>query len=860
MRIIIHFLIFIIFILIGFSCKTSQPPASNTISSSDTVNIIEYKSDSINVMSDSVNMGWEEDVLEFQYKSSRARLFNLRHTRLEVSFDIEHQILNGMATLELEPWFYARNRLQLDAVGFLVYHVWEVTDEGDTELQFVYDGEVLDIELGRMLSRDQSINVKIEYTARPDEVMTKFGDAIKSNQGLYFIDPEEKDPNKPTQIWTQGETQSSSHWFPTIDAPNQRCTQEVYITVDNKYVTLSNGVLVYSRDNLDGSRMDYWKMDKPHAPYLFMLAVGKYAIVKDKWRDIEVNYYVETEYEQYARDIFGRTPEMIEFFSNILDFPYPWQKYHQIVVRDFVTGAMENTTATVFMEDVQVTKRELVDENWDDIIAHELFHQWFGDLVTCESWANIVLNEGFATYAEYLWKNYKYGEDEAAEHLKDQLDEYLIEAEVKKMNLIRYRYDHPDDLFDRHSYEKGGLLLHLLRTYIGDDAFFKSLNYYLNQHQYNSVEVHDLRIAFEKVTGQDLNWFFDQWFLAAGHPELNIKTVFDDSVSQLRLQVKQTQDTLQFPVYRLPVKVDIWERGNLTTHQIVVDQSNQHFSFNCDTVPDLVLFDSDFALVGEVEHQKSPEEWYYQYIYYEEEARPRMNAIEYFGDYPGDSIGFIILKKAMQDSYWSNRFNALWAIDEWSDSIKVLVRDQVEILTADPYPYVRAQALAILSEEDSGSYTKIFGRALNDSSITVIGVALDGYLHSGALDVQQVAERFMNETNFYVVVALANYFIEQENKNHLDWFSRELDMLKPGDQWYFVSYYAWYLTDIPENEAAEGLKKLLHLAQGSPEGYVRGAAYKALEVLEDMEGVPGMLLKIRQEEKDPDVLDYYMTE
>ncbi len=860
MRIVIYFSVSIIYIFIGFSCKTSQQSAVDTNVSSDTVNISGYVPDSLCVISDSVKTGWEDDVVELQYRPARTRLFNLRHTRLEISFDIKHQTLNGIATLELEPWFYTQDQLQLDAVGFLVYHVWEVTDEGVAELEFVYDGEVLEIDLGRSFSRDQIINVKIEYTARPSESITKSGDAIKSNQGLYFVDPKEEDPDKPTQIWTQGETQSNSHWFPTIDAPNQRCTQEMYITVDNKYTTLSNGVLVYSRDNPDSTRTDYWKMDKPHAPYLFMLAVGPYVIVKDKWRDIEVNYYVEPEYEQYARDIFGHTPEMIDFFSNILDFPYPWQKYNQIVVRDFVTGAMENTTATVFMEDIQVTKRELVDENWDDIIAHELFHQWFGDLVTCESWANIVLNEGFATYAEYLWKKYKYGDDEAAEHLKDQLDEYLIEAEVKKMNLIRYRYDHTDDLFDRHSYEKGGLLLHLLHTYIGDDAFFKSLNYYLNQHQYNSVEVNDLRIAFEKVTGRDLNWFFDQWFLAAGHPELNIETVYIDSLSQLRLQVKQTQDTLQFPVYRLPVKVDVWEKGNMITHQIVIERSNQYFYFNCDTVPDLVLFDADFAIVGEVEHEKSSEEWYYQYMYYENEARPRMNAIEYFGDHPGDSISFIILKKAMSDSYWSNRFNALWAIDEWSDSIKVLVRDQVKFLTADPYPYVRAQSLAMLSEEDSGSYTKIFARALNDSSITVIGVALDGYLHSGALDVRQVAERFMNETNFYVVVALANFFIEQENNNHLDWFSRVLDMAKPGDKWYFVSYYAWYLADMSEKEAAEGLKKLAQLAQGSSVNYVRGAAYKALEVLEDMEGVPDMLLKIRQGERDPDVLDYYMSE
>lgn len=860
MRITIHFSISIVFFFFVFSCKTSQPTVSDDLQLPNDADVSEYISDTVSVTIDSVNTQREDTVVELQYKPAQARFFNLLHTRLDISFDIERQTLNGIATLELRPWFYPQDYLKLDAVGFLIYNVWEVTEDGDSDLEFVYDGEVLEIDLGRLLTRDESINVKIKYTARPDKVVTKIGDAIKSDQGLYFIDPQETDPDKPTQIWTQGETQSNSHWFPTLDAPNQRCTQEMFITVNKKYVTLSNGILVYSRDNPDGSRTDYWKMDKPHAPYLFMLAVGEYAIVKDKWRDIEVNYYVEPEFEQYAHDIFGRTPEMMEFFSDILDFPYPWQKYAEVVVRDFVTGAMENTTATVFMEDVQVTKHELVDENWDDIIAHELFHQWFGDLVTCESWSNIVLNEGFATYAEYLWKDYKYGDDEADECLKDQLDEYLAEAETKEMKVIRYHYDNSDDLFDHHSYEKGGLLLHLLRTYIGDEAFFKSLNYYLNQHQYSSVEVNDLRMAFEKVTGLDLNWFFDQWYLAAGHPKLKIETVYIDSLRQLKLQVKQIQDTVQFPVYRLPVKVDIWVRGKKITNKIVVDRSDQHFSINCDTVPDLVLFDTDFAIVGEIEQKKSSEEWYYQYTYYKDKARPRMDAIEYFGDHPGDSIGLIILKKALKDSYWSNRFNALWAIDKWGDSTNMLVTDQIELLTADPYPYVRAQALAMLLEEDSGSYTRLFARALNDSSVTVVGVALDGYLHSGAPDADEVVTRFMDNTNFYVVVALANYFIEQADQSRLNWFSKALKMAKPGDQWYFVTYYAWYLSDMPDKVAAKGLDVLVQLAKDSPVNYVRGAAYKALKVLEGVEGVPEILQAIRQGEEDQDVLEYYMSE
>ncbi len=854
-----YFLTAGIILWVVVSCKTAKSPSGISTDVTDTVDIVVDLADTLKPVSGEVDKGQESKPENMPYRPARTKVFKLIHTRLDLSFDLRERKVNGLATIELKPWFYPQQQLRLDAVGFEVEDVWDVTDDGDIKLDYDYDGKVLDIKLGKTLTSDQHIIVKIKYTARPENFESDTGNAIKSNQGLYFIDPEGTDPQKPTEIWTQGEVQSNSHWFPTIDAPNQRCTQEMFITVDKKFVTLSNGILVYSRDNPDSTRTDYWKMDKPHAPYLFMLAVGEYAVVKDKWRGMDVSYYVEPEYEQYARDIFGRTPEMIGYFSDLLDYPFPWPKYAQVVVRDFVTGAMENTTATVFMDDVQVTRRELVDDNWDDIIAHELFHQWFGDLVTCESWANIVLNEGFATYAEYLWKDYKYGHDEAAEYLKGQLDEYLNEAETKKVSLIRYRYNDPDDLFDNHSYEKGSVVLHLLRTYIGDDAFFKSIQYYLKKYQFNSVEINDLRMAFEEVTGRDLKWFFNQWYLAPGHPVLDIKKIYVDSLKQLTLQVRQQQDTVRFPVFRLPVKVDVWVEGNRTSHKIVIDKSVQKFTFTCDTIPDLLLFDTDFAMVGEIKQKKTPEEWYYQYVYYDKEACARAEVIDHFSHQEeSDSIGLIILKKALEDPYWSNRFNALWALENFDDSVKILLSDRIIALSEDPYPYVRAQAIAMLEGIDSSRYVSIYARALDDSSLTVVGTALDGYLHSGTPDAPEVAERFLGESNFYVVVALANYFIEQGDYTHLKWFTQALERAKPKDLWYFISYYGWYLAGMPDDEALAGAKKLAELAKNSRVSYVRGAAYQALSVLENIEGVPEMLAEIRKAEKDPQVRMNYM--
>ncbi len=309
------------------------------------------------------------------YNPERTKKHDLLHTKLELRPDWQKQYLYGVATLTLKPYFYPQTTLQLDAKGFDIQSI-ELVDEKTkkrTVLKHSYDNYRLDIQLDKTYTRNDKYTLVIDYTAKPNELPTGGSEAITSDKGLYFINANGADPNKPKQIWTQGETEANSRWFPTIDSPNERCTEEIYLTVDQKYITLSNGTLQYSKMNKDGSRTDYWKQDKPHAPYLFMIAVGEYSVIKDKWRDLEVNYYVEPAYAKYAKDIFGRTPEMMEFFSKKLNYPFPWDKYSQIVVRDFVSGAMENTTAVTFYEDVYMDDRELLDDNSDNTIAHELF-------------------------------------------------------------------------------------------------------------------------------------------------------------------------------------------------------------------------------------------------------------------------------------------------------------------------------------------------------------------------------------------------------------------------------------------------------------------------------------------------------
>lgn len=385
---------------------------------------------------------------------------------------MDEKQLNGKATLTLAPHFYPSDKLILNARGMDLHSINLISTEKNVSLKYNYKNDSITIFLDHIYKKGEQYSVAIDYTARPDELAEGGSAAISSDKGLYFINADGKDPDKPQQIWTQGETQSSSAWFPTIDSPNERMTQEIYITVDTAFKTLSNGLLVSSVNNHDGTRTDYWKQSLAAAPYLSMMAIGKYAVVKDKWKNIEVSYYVEPAYEKYARLIFGNTPEMLEFFSAKLGFSYPWEKFSQVVVRDYVSGAMENTTAVVHGEYLQQDSREALDNSNEDVIAHELFHHWFGDLVTCESWSNVALNESFATYGQYLWNEYKYGRDEADYGLQQDLNDYLALGRGKSPELIRYNYESREDLFDVVSYEKGSRIIHMLRKLVGDDAFF----------------------------------------------------------------------------------------------------------------------------------------------------------------------------------------------------------------------------------------------------------------------------------------------------------------------------------------------------------------------------------------------------
>ncbi|MCI3936962.1 M1 family metallopeptidase [Chryseobacterium aahli] len=681
------------------------------------------------LFSGNVSAQTETSGREKVYRATSAKVTELKHTKLKVNFDYQKEQMNGEEWLTASPYFYATNELILDAKGMLIHEVALDNNGKKSPLKFDYKNDVLKIILDKTYQKNQDYTVYIKYTARPNEVKQEGSMAISDAKGLYFINAQGQDPDKPTQIWTQGETESSSAWFPTIDKSIQKTTQEIYMTVPDKYVTLSNGLLKDSQKESNGLRTDHWVMDKRHSTYLFFMGVGEYAVVKDKWKNIAVDYYIEKEYEPYAKQIYGNTPEMIEFFSKKLGYDYPWSKYAQISGRDYVSGAMENTTATLHGSDILQKPGQLIDENkWEDTIAHELFHHWFGDLVTAESWSNLTVNESFANYSEYLWNEYKYGKDQADYHQMEDVNHYIHNPSDFKKDLVRFDYASREDVFDLVTYQKGGGILHMLRNYLGDEAFFAGMNDYLKTYEYKNAEAHQLRLSFEKVSGKDLNWFFNQWYFGSGHPKLNYSYTFEPVKKQVTVVVNQSQEL----PFEFPLTIDVYDNGKPKRQQVWVTAAAKNtFSFDVSKNPDLVNINADGILVADVTETKTPEQNLMQFIG-SKEFKSRYNALTAIKDQVGKSPAVTkLLSAALKDPYFRVRQKALELMDlSNAEQLKALGADVEKLASNDPKTLVQGAAIAALAKTKDKKYLPIFEKGVNAVSNSVKGNSV-----AAALDV-----------------------------------------------------------------------------------------------------------------------------
>jgi len=771
------------------------------------------------------------------YNASAKRSSDVIHTDLSVSFDWEKQHVLGQAELTISPYFYASDKLILDAKGFDIHSI----KMNGKELTYKYDSLKINIQLDRTYNRNEEYVISIDYTAKPNELNVEASNAITDAKGLYFINPLGNE-DKPQQIWTQGETEASSCWFPTIDKPNERMTQNIAITVKDEFVTLSNGLLVNSEQHNNGTRTDYWEQKLAHTPYLAMVAVGDFNITTDKWKDIDVDYYLEDDYHPFARAIFGRTPQMIAHFSEILGVEYPWEKYAQIVVRDFVSGAMENTTAVIHGEFVQMTDREMLDDHEDDIIAHELFHHWFGDLVTCESWANLPLNESFATYGEYIWREKGFGRMEADMHLDADLNSYLRESQRKQVDMIRFDYLDKEDMFDNHSYAKGGRVLHMLRYYLGDDAFYNGLKKYLNDNAFSTVEIHQLRIAMEEVCGEDLNWFFNQWFLASGHPLLVIDYEYDAEKKQQIVKLEQIQDQSTTPIHRLSFYIDVYENGEPKRHLVEMNKPQQDYYFDVEEEPSNVIVDAEHVLLAEIFDDK-PDQWWLEQMH-----APLYMDSKIALENISEKSTVQAVQHALNHNFWGIRLLGIDKAKNVQDINDVL--GLIEQQAKDPYSTkVQSAALELLADQENNlEYTSLFESAVKEKSLLMAGAGLYGLTQVDVPQALNIAPSLEKELPYKV----ASLYSEFGGADKNIFFEEMLNTTSNYDLYYASAYYVSFLKNQDLSLLLDGVLSLEKALENPTSWMVRVSKYRFSELKDAIQSMlkneKNKELKLRAEE------------
>ncbi|MCS7312300.1 MAG: M1 family aminopeptidase, partial [Acidobacteria bacterium] len=626
----------------------------------------------------------------------RDRVVDIQHMTLRLKVDPTRKWIEGTVTYRVEALRPQVARWVLDAGPDLT--VRRVSG-GSGDLSFQHDGERLVLRWPTPLAMGQTDEVTLEYQGRP-------------SKGLYFVGPDVH-PGWPVQVWSQGEAEDNHFWFPTHDFPNERFTTEAYWTVPKPFMVIANGALVDVRDSPDGQwRTYHWKESVPHVAYLVSVVVGEFRKVEDRFGDIPVEYYVPLTFTEVdARRSFGKTPAMMAFFSERLGFRYPYAKYAQTAIYNFQYGGMENLSATTVWVETLHDERAHLETRSDGLVAHELAHHWFGNLVTCKDWTHIWLNESFATFLTAVWFEHDEGPDAYDWERLEWYDTYLQEAREYLRPIVWKVYTYPDDMFDRHSYEKGGLVLHMLRTLLGEELFWKGVQQYIRAHTYQTVETSDLRKALEEVSGMALEEFFDQWVYHAGHPKLRINSRWDPERGELVLQVEQRQDLNPWvPLFRIPTQVLIVTDARAETHDVLIHQASHEFRFPLRQKPRMVLLDPGRNWLAEQAWDKSTDEWAYQ-LERAESVFDRAMAARALGA-RGDPDAVAALANALaQEKFYGVRMEIAKALGKTQSPAAV---DALVRALQDPDARVRRAAVNALGESEAVPAVALRLQALYD--------------------------------------------------------------------------------------------------------------------------------------------------
>ncbi|HEV7842312.1 MAG TPA: M1 family aminopeptidase, partial [Pyrinomonadaceae bacterium] len=604
-----------------------------------------------------------------------------------------------------------------------------------TPLKFETDArnEKLRVMLDRAYQPANVITVVIDYRTNG---VSEGSALVSSARGLTFIKPRADDPNRPRQIWSQGESEYNHFWFPCFDHPNDFATTEMIATVDKPLMVVSNGRLVETKDNRDNTRTFHWKMEQPHASYLTSIVVGEYVPIEQKYQDVPVISYVYPNEVNEGRITVARMADMVKFFSEKTGVKYPYAKYAQTMTRDF-GGGMENISATTQTDNMIHDARFELDGDSDGLQSHELAHQWFGDYVTCRNWSDIWLNESFATYFQAMWDEHRLGHDDFLYlDVKGNQDAYYNAWRNNlRRPIVTSNYRNPDAVFDTYAYPRGGAVLHMLRMTLGEDNWWRSINHYLTKYAHQPVQTEQFRIAIEETTGQPMDWFFDQWVYKMGHPVFRVTKNYDAATKQLTLTVRQEQkpdpayDYPQAGLFRTPVDIEI---GTGTDPKVVkvtrvwIEQKEeQSFTFPVDSEPRLVNFDYGNTLIKELRFDKPTDELVYQ-LSRDEDVMGRMWAL---GQLAGtlkaagtaesekQQIAQAVSTALATDKVWGMRVEAAGALSGVAGDT---ARSALLAAAKDRDAHVRARAIASLGASKDPSLASVYLEHLSDESYATI--------------------------------------------------------------------------------------------------------------------------------------------
>lgn len=668
-------------------------------------------------------------------RSVRSREVDQEHVRLELKFDLEKQVMEGRAIHTLKP-FKPVKSITLDAAGMQITKVLllpPAPQMGEQSLKFEHKNHSLSITLDHEFAADEPLKLAILYRVE------------KPQHGAHFVAPDPNEPDQPRMVWTQSEPEYARFWYPCIDSPSDRLTSEIVVTVAEKYQTLSNGVLKSKTPNKDGTQTWHWAQEKSHVPYLLSVVAGDFETLEQSWDGIPVISYVPRGRLDDADRSFGKTPDMLKFFTRKIGYRYPWPKYAQICVDEYMWGGMEHTSATTLNLGTLHDERAHLDVSSDNLVAHELAHQWWGDLLTCKDWGELWLNESFATYFATLWTEQDEGWNEAVWARHREAHDYLEEDKRVRRSIVNYRYRSPEDMFDRHSYPKGGRVLHMLRFELGDELFWKAVNRYILVNQFRTVETADLRIAIEEATGQGYNWFFEQWLYHGGHPDFEISWRWDDETNTARVQVKQTQKVDDVtPVFRTSAELEFATAQGTTLRRIEITKADETFHFQLAERPTRVCFDPQDWILKTLKFQKSKEELLDQ-LRHDQHLICRVQAAQGLASFTKDEdVETALLQAAKGDSFWAVRQEAIKALAKRNgDDVRKAL---IQIAMIDGKSFVRREAINALGNfAHDETRTTLRNVVRSDRSYYAIAEALKALLK---VDRDNAEEVFLNSFNW----------------------------------------------------------------------------------------------------------------